>query len=46
VTPICSATLSGTVSGITQNSLTASYSGNDSCEGPLVNGTLTMARQP
>jgi len=46
VTPICSATLAGTASGITQSSLTAAYSGADSCEGPLLDGTLTMARQP
>ncbi len=46
VTPICSATLTGTASGFTQSSLTASYSGADTCEGPLLNGTLTMARQP
>lgn len=46
VTPICSAGLTGSASGITQGSLTASYSGADSCEGQLVGGTLTMARQP
>ena len=46
VTPICSASLTATVTGITQDTLTALYSGADSCEGPLVNGTLTMARQP
>jgi hypothetical protein len=46
VTPICSASLTGTVSGITEDTLTAAYSGADSCEGPLVNGTLTMTRQP
>jgi len=44
VTPICSATLTGTVSAITQSSLTASYSGADTCEGALLNGTLVMAR--
>jgi hypothetical protein len=46
VTPICSASLTGTASGFTQDTLTAVYSGADSCEGPLVNGTLTMTRQP
>ncbi len=46
VTPICSAMLTGTVSRITQSSLTALYSGADTCEGQLVGGTLTMARQP
>ncbi|MBI2318736.1 MAG: hypothetical protein HYY28_14540 [Betaproteobacteria bacterium] len=45
-TPLCTATITGTVSGITQSSFTASYSGDDSCEGPLLDGTLTMARQP
>jgi hypothetical protein len=46
VTPICSATLTGTASGISHSSLTAAYSGADACEGPLLDGTLTMARQP
>lgn len=44
-TPLCTATIAGTVSGITQSSFTALYSGDDSCEGPLLDGTLTMARQ-
>ena len=46
VTPICSATITATASGITHSALTAAYSGADSCEGPLLNGTLMMARQP
>jgi hypothetical protein len=46
VTPICSASLTATVTGMTQSSLTAVYSGADTCEGQLQNGTLTMARQP
>ena len=46
VTPICSATISGSASGITHSSLTSAYSGSDTCEGPLLNGTLTMTRQP
>jgi hypothetical protein len=46
VTPICSANLTATVTWITQSSLTAEYSGTDTCEGQLRDGTLTMARQP
>jgi len=46
VTPICSASITGTLTGSSQGSLTGSYSGTDTCEGQIVNGTLTMARQP
>ena len=46
MTPICSATLTGTALGITQSALTAAYTGADTCEGPLLDGTLTMVRQP
>jgi hypothetical protein len=45
-TPQCTATLTGTASGITQDAFSVLYSGVDSCEGPLTNGTLTLARQP
>jgi len=45
-TPLCTATLTGTASGITQDTFTVLYSGDDSCEGPLLDGTLTLARQP
>jgi hypothetical protein len=45
-TPICTATITGTASGITESSLSGVYSGNDSCEGPILDGTLTLARQP
>ena len=46
VTPICAANLTGTLTGISQGTLTGSYTGSDSCEGAIVNGTLTMTRQP
>lgn len=43
-TPSCAATLTGTVSDITANSVDGPYSGQDVCEGLYSNGTLTMAR--
>jgi hypothetical protein len=43
-TPTCSATLTGTISDITANSVDGPYSGQDACEGLYSNGTLTMAR--
>jgi hypothetical protein len=43
-TPTCTATLSGDISDITANSVSGTYKGNDSCEGPVTDGSLTMAR--
>jgi len=45
-TPICSATLTGTIPDITANSLSGTYSGSDTCEGQYTNGTLAMTRAP
>lgn len=45
-TPACQATLTGTASSTALNQLATTYSGSDSCEGPFLNGTLAMARQP
>jgi hypothetical protein len=45
-TPICTATLSGTGSSVSPGAFNAVYSGSDSCEGPFMNGTLTMTHQP
>jgi hypothetical protein len=45
-TPACDATLSGSAAMPATNQLTASYSGADSCEGPFLNGSLPMTRQP
>jgi hypothetical protein len=45
-TPSCMATLSGTMSDITENSPSGLYSGQDSCEGLYTDGTLTLARVP
>lgn len=44
-TPICTATLTGTVS-IAEKSLGGPYTGDDLCEEQFLNGTLTLARQP
>ena len=47
-TPQCPATLTGTVSlsEITEGSLSGLYTGEDKCEGQILGGTVTMARQP
>lgn len=45
-TPQCLATLTGTISDITADSVSGTYSGNDVCEGAYSSGTLTMARTP
>jgi hypothetical protein len=45
-TPSCGATLTGTISDITADSVSGTYSGKDDCEGDYTNGTLTMARPP
>ena len=45
-TPACTATLTGTALRVAADTLTAAYSGADSCEGPFMNGTLVMARHP
>jgi hypothetical protein len=45
-TPACSATLAATANAVTERMVTAQYTGEDTCEGPFVNGTLTMRRQP
>ncbi len=45
-TPICTATLTGTGSNMSPQAFAAVYSGSDSCEGPFMNGSLTMAHQP
>jgi hypothetical protein len=43
-TPSCLAALTGTISDITADSVSGTYSGSDDCEGAYSNGTLTMAR--
>jgi hypothetical protein len=44
-TPICSVTMDATASGVTSDSISAAYSGSDSCEGAFA-GTFRMTRQP
>ena len=44
-TPACAATLKGTITDITADSVSGTYSGADQCEGQYTDGTLTMARQ-
>lgn len=43
-TPLCSITLSATASA-SEREIAATYSGTDTCEGLLADGTLTMTRQ-
>jgi hypothetical protein len=44
-TPICSATMTGSASGLAAGHLAGSYTGSDSCEGAFLNGTLAMTRK-
>jgi hypothetical protein len=45
-TPICSVTIDATASGITSGRIAATYSGEDSCEGPFTDGSFTIDRAP
>ncbi len=44
-TPICSATMTGSASGVTAGHLSGAYTGSDSCEGAFLNGTIAMTRK-
>ena len=44
-TPICSATMTGSASGVATGQLSGAYSGSDSCEGAFLNGTIAMTRR-
>jgi hypothetical protein len=44
-TPICSATMTGSASRIAAGDLSGVYTGSDTCEGPFLDGRLTMSRR-
>ena len=44
-TPECAVTITGFAATIANNSFTTTYSGTDSCEVPILNGTLDMTLQ-
>ncbi len=44
-TPICSATMTGTATSAANGQLAGAYSGSDTCEGPFLNGSLSMTRR-
>jgi hypothetical protein len=44
-TPICSATMTGTASSLTDGKLNGAYTGSDTCEGAFLNGKIEMARR-
>ena len=44
-TPICSVTMDATAASVTNGKIEATYTGEDSCEGPFT-GSVTMERQP
>jgi hypothetical protein len=44
-TPACTATMSGSLSGVGTEQLAGTYTGSDSCEGPFLNGRLAVARR-
>lgn len=41
----CAVTTNGTASGVTNTSISGTYTGNNTCQGPLANGRLTLAKQ-
>jgi hypothetical protein len=43
-TPICSATMTGSADGVTASNLTGVFTGSDTCEGPFLDGKLTLRR--
>jgi len=43
-TPMCTITFDATASTVAPNRIEATYSGDDSCEGPIVGGTFVMTR--
>ena len=45
-TPICSVTIDAAASNVTGGRMAATYTGEDSCEGPFTGGSFTMDRQP
>jgi len=47
-TPHCAVTITGTTSNVADDSITGTYSGSDTCEGPFADGriALTRDRQP
>lgn len=45
-TPMCSVTMSVTAVAVTSGIINALYTGNDSCEGPIMNGSFSLAISP
>ena len=45
-TPLCSQTISGEASSFAIGTLTTGYSGDDTCEGAFLNGSLVMTHSP
>jgi hypothetical protein len=43
-TPMCTITFDATASATAQDRLEATYTGDDTCEGPFTGGTFTMTR--
>ena len=43
-TPMCTITFEAAASGIDSRRIAATYTGDDSCEGPFTGGTLVMTR--
>jgi len=44
ITPLCGITMHATSSDVTAGRITATYTGTTTCEGPISDGTLTVAR--
>lgn len=44
ITPLCGLTLAATLSGVTAGKIAGNYTGTTTCEGPISDGKLTVAR--
>jgi hypothetical protein len=45
-TPMCTITFDATAPSVSADRISATYSGNDTCEGSFAGGVFTMTRQP
>jgi hypothetical protein len=44
ITPLCGVTMHAATSDIASGRITASYTGTETCEGPISDGKLTVTR--
>ena len=44
ITPLCGVTMTATTSDVAAGRIAAAYTGNETCEGPITDGTLVVVR--